>query len=173
MSQPWTIYESPLGPLTLVGGPHGLSALYFPGRSGALDESDRDDRQFGDVARQLEEYFDGTRRHFDLPLELGGTPFQREVWARLSAIPYGYTRSYSDLAHMIGRSDRVRAVAAAVGRTPVPIIVPCHRAVAADGALTGYLGGLHRKRALLDLEATISRSDPVPAAWAHRQLSLI
>jgi methylated-DNA-[protein]-cysteine S-methyltransferase len=172
MSQPWTIYESPLGPLTLVGGPGGLRALYFPGRSGPVDEHDRDDSHFDDVAHQLEEYFTASRWRFDLRLDLVGTPFQREVWAQLSAIPYGSTRSYSQLARAVGRTDRIRAVAAAVGRTPVPIIIPCHRAVAADGALTGYLGGLHRKRALLDFEAAISNSEPVPAVWAHRQLSL-
>jgi methylated-DNA-[protein]-cysteine S-methyltransferase len=172
MNRSWTIYESPLGPLTLIGGPDGLRGLYFPGRSGPLNESDRDDERFSEVAGQLEEYFTGTRQYFDVELALGGTPFQRQVWAQLAAIPYGSTQSYGELARDIGRTDRVRAVAASVGRTPVPIIVPCHRAVAADGALTGYLGGLQRKRALLDLEAAASRADPLPAVWAHRQLSL-
>lgn len=172
MSQPWTIHEGPLGPLTLVGGPDGLRALHFPGHSGPLDERCREDGHFNAVTRQLDEYFTGTRQRFDLALDLGGTPFQREVWAQLSAIPYGATCSYGELARAIGRTDRIRAVAASVGRTPVPIIVPCHRAVAADGALTGYLGGLQRKRSLLDFEAVISNADPVPAVWAHRQLSL-
>jgi methylated-DNA-[protein]-cysteine S-methyltransferase len=172
MSHSWTIYESPVGPLTLVRGPDGLRALYFPGQSGPLDERCRDDGRFNDVSRQLDEYFTGTRQRFDLPLDLRATLFQRGVWAQLSAIPYGATRSYSELARAIGRTDRIRAVAASVARTPVPIIVPCHRAVAADGALTGYLGGLHRKRSLLDFEAAISNADPVPAVWAHRQLSL-
>jgi methylated-DNA-[protein]-cysteine S-methyltransferase len=172
MNRSWTIYESPLGPLTLIGGPDGLRGLYFPGRSGPLDECDRDDGRFREVADQLEEYFTGARQYFDVGLDLGGTPFQRQVWAQLAAIPYGSTQSYGALARAIGRPDRVRAVAASVGRTPVPIIVPCHRAVAADGALTGYLGGLQRKRALLDLEATSSAAEPLPAVWAHRQLSL-
>jgi methylated-DNA-[protein]-cysteine S-methyltransferase len=172
MNQSWTVYECPLGPLTLVGGPDGLRGLWFPGRSGPLDESDRDDERFSEVADQLEEYFAGTRQYFDIGLDLGGTPFQKQVWAQLATIPYGSTRSYGELARAIGRTDRIRAVAASVGRTPVPIIVPCHRAVAANGALTGYLGGLQRKRALLDLEAASSGAHPPPAVWAHRQLSL-
>lgn len=160
LSQAWTIYDSPLGPLTLVGGPRGLLRLRFPGRSEPQAEGARDDALFAAVSEQLEEYFAGRRRRFDLQLDLGGTPFQQQVWTRLAAIPYGTTISYGALARAIGRSDRARAVGAAVGRTPVPIIVPCHRAVAANGNLTGYAGGLHRKRALLELEATVSGGDP-------------
>jgi methylated-DNA-[protein]-cysteine S-methyltransferase len=103
--------------------------------------------------KQLDEYFDGRRRRFDLVLDLAGTPFQQRVWSALRAIPYGTTRSYTEVGQAIDRPDRVRAVGAAVGRTPIPIIVPCHRVVGADGSLTGYGGGLHRKRALLDHEA--------------------
>ncbi len=149
----WTIYASPLGPLTLVGGPAGLASLRFPGGAGPPADADHDPDAFGAALGQLEEYFSGERNRFELALDLGGTPFQRRVWSRLLTIPYGTTTSYSALARATGRPDRVRAVGAAVGRTPVPIIVPCHRAVAADGALTGYGGGLQRKRALLDLEA--------------------
>jgi methylated-DNA-[protein]-cysteine S-methyltransferase len=150
----WTCYEGPLGPLTLVAGPKGLLAMFFAGRSPLLNEADRQPDAFADTVAQLEEYFNGDRADFDVALDLGnGTPFQQHVWEQLRQIPYGATISYTSLAQAIGRPDRVRAVAAAVGRTPVPIIVPCHRAVAAGGALTGYRGGLQRKRALLDLEA--------------------
>jgi methylated-DNA-[protein]-cysteine S-methyltransferase len=165
----WTIHESPLGPLTLRGGPHGLTALEFPGRGAPRDEAGRAPDLFADAVAQLEEYFAGARRHFDLELDLGGTPFQRGVWRRLLEIPCGETLSYGALARALGRPDGVRAVAAAVGRTPVPIIVPCHRVVASDGALTGYRGGLQRKQALLDLERGVAP----PPGWAARQLGLL
>ncbi|MGZ4192228.1 MAG: methylated-DNA--[protein]-cysteine S-methyltransferase, partial [Solirubrobacteraceae bacterium] len=110
---------------------------------------------------------------FALALAHAGTPFQQRVWAALRAIPFGSTRSYGELAAAIGRPDRVRAVGAAVGRTPVPIIVPCHRVIGADGSLTGYGGGLQRKQSLLDLEAAVSGGAPPPGVWAGRQLSLI
>ena len=169
----WTVFESPLGPLTLVGDHDALRGLYFPGRSEPLDEADRASVPFRDALAQLEEYFAGERRSFDLTLALDGTPFQQRVWAALRAIPFGSTCSYGELAAQIGRPDRVRAVGAAVGRTPVPIIVPCHRVLGADGSLTGYGGGLQRKQALLDLEAAVSGGAPPPAVWAGRQLSLI
>jgi methylated-DNA-[protein]-cysteine S-methyltransferase len=149
----WTTYESPLGPLTLRGGPRGLAALDYPGAGGPrLGEDDRAPAPFAGAARQLDEYFAGRRRAFDLALDLSGTPFQRAVWAQLLAIPYGTTTTYAVLARAVGRPAGVRAVAAAVGRTPVPIVVPCHRVLARGGALTGYRGGLERKQALLDLE---------------------
>jgi methylated-DNA-[protein]-cysteine S-methyltransferase len=162
----WTTYESPLGPLTLRAGARGLTALEFPGRGGHRDEAARAPAAFDDAVAQLEEYFAGRHTRFELPLDLGGTPFQRAVWDELLTLPYGTTTSYTALARALGRPDRVRAAAAAVGRTPVPIIVPCHRVVGLDGSLTGYGGGLHRKRALLDLEA--SRT-PLPL----RQLALL
>jgi methylated-DNA-[protein]-cysteine S-methyltransferase len=169
----WTVMESPLGPLTLVGDHDRLRALYFPGRSGPLDEAMRDHGPFADAVTQLEEYFAGERRQFDLSLVLEGTPFQRRVWAALQAIPYGDTRSYGALAAEIGRLDRVRAVGAAVGRTPVPIIVPCHRVIGADGSLTGYGGGLQRKQALLELESGVRGGSAPSPVWAGRQLSLL
>jgi methylated-DNA-[protein]-cysteine S-methyltransferase len=153
MTAHWDIYESPLGPLTLVGRSGVLSGLRFPRRGEPLDETDRAPGLFADAVKQLDEYFDGRRRRFDLVLDLAGTPFQQRVWSALRAIPYGTTRSYTEVGQAIDRPDRVRAVGAAVGRTPIPIIVPCHRVVGADGSLTGYGGGLHRKRALLDHEA--------------------
>jgi methylated-DNA-[protein]-cysteine S-methyltransferase len=152
----WTTYDSPLGPLTLIAGRRGLRALHFPGRVEPLDESARDDRLLAPAVQQLAEYFAGRRRRFELALDLDGTPFQQQVWTHLGRIPYGSTSSYGALARGIGRPDRARAVGAAVGRTPVPIIVPCHRAVGANGDLTGYAGGLDRKRALLGLEAAVS-----------------
>ena len=146
----WTTYESPLGTLTLVGGQAGLSGLLFPDPHG-LDGAARDAAPLAGVGAQLDEYFAGQRPEFDLELDLRGTPFQLAVWEQLRAIPYGTTVSYSELARRINRLDRVRAVGGAVGRTPLPIIVPCPRVVGADGSLTGYGGGLPRKRALLGL----------------------
>lgn len=147
----WTTYESPLGTLTLVGDGTALRGLLFPGAD-RLGQSRHDPRAFDDATAQLDEYFAGHRRVFDLELELSGTPFQLAVWEQLQAIPYGTTVSYSELARRIDRPDRVRAVGGAVGRTPVPIIVPCHRVIGADGSLTGYGGGIPRKRALLEHE---------------------
>ena len=168
-----TEYESPFGPLTLRGGPRGLSALRFPGHGGPLVEVADDPGLLGEAKRQLDEYFAGSRQRFELALDLHGTPFQRAVWDRLLAIPYGTTTTYGAVAQALGRPDRVRAVGAAIGRTPVPIIVPCHRVVGANGALTGYGGGLHRKRALLDLERCYAAGDEPAAGGADRQLALL
>lgn len=169
----WDVCESPLGRLTVQASSHGVSSLSFPGRSGLLDESAHDPVALDHAVTQLEEYFGGNRRVFDLPLDLEGTPFERRVWEQLQQIPYGTTTSYGQLARSVGRPDIVREVAAAVGRMPVPIILPCHRVLAADGALTGYSGGLDRKRALLDLEYRgVTGRDPEPA-WALRQLALL
>jgi methylated-DNA-[protein]-cysteine S-methyltransferase len=154
MTALWTTHDTPLGPLTLVRGPAGLSGLRFPGASAPPAAARHRAGAFGAARRQVDEFFAGDRRRFDLDVDLGaGTDFQRRVWRRLLEIPYGATMSYTELAAAIGRPDSVRAVGAAVGRTPVPIVVPCHRVVGASGALTGYGGGLARKRALLDLEA--------------------
>jgi methylated-DNA-[protein]-cysteine S-methyltransferase len=106
-----------------------------------------------DAADQLRAYFAGELREFDLPLAPRGTPFQREVWAAVAAVPYGRTATYSEIAAAVGRPSACRAVGAANGRNPLPVIVPCHRVIGAAGALTGYGGGLDRKRSLLDLEA--------------------
>ena len=106
-----------------------------------------------EAAGQLSAYFAGERREFDLPLAPRGTPFQREVWAAVAAVPYGETATYAQIAAAVGRPSACRAVGAANGRNPVPVIVPCHRIIGAAGALTGYGGGLDRKRSLLDLEA--------------------
>ena len=105
-----------------------------------------------DTMRQLQEYFAGTRKSFSIPLDLQGTDFQKKVWNVLLSIPYGETRSYSDIARAIGKPDAVRAVGAANGRNPLSIIVPCHRVIGQNGSLTGYAGGLEIKKMLLDLE---------------------
>jgi methylated-DNA-[protein]-cysteine S-methyltransferase len=109
-----------------------------------------------EAMRQIEEYFAGRRRDFDLPLDLRGTPFQIEVWEMVRQIPYGETRGYGELARALGRPGAARAVGAANGANPVPILVPCHRVIGAGGALTGYGGGLDRKKFLLELESRSS-----------------
>ena len=152
-------HTSPIGDLLLVGEPVAgavaLRGLYMEGhlRGPAVDGAwTRDDRVFAEVGRQLDAYFDGRRRAFDLPLAPAGTPFQLAVWEKLRRIPYGETTTYGAIARRIGRPAASRAVGAAVGRNPISIIVPCHRVVGGDGALTGFAGGLDRKRTLLALE---------------------
>ena len=176
----WTIYESPIGPLTLLAGPDGLTGLSFPGRG--RPPADATQRPMPAVADQLEAYFAGELQDFELELELHGTPLQRAVWRELAEIPYGTTTSYGELAARIDeslyRSDvepyqRARAVGAANGRNPVAIIVPCHRVIGADGSLTGYGGGLQRKQALLDLERGVVDGTGPDPTWATRQTSLL
>lgn len=172
MTTAWDVYESPIGPLAIAAGPRGLTALSFPGRGAARDERARDRLALAPAVEQLDAFFAGERRAFELALDLRGTPFQQRVWAALRRIPYGATATYTELAQAVGRPDVVRAVAAAVGRTPVPIVVPCHRVVGAGGALTGYAGGLRRKAALLDLERRVADGRAPEPAWAFRQLAL-
>jgi methylated-DNA-[protein]-cysteine S-methyltransferase len=169
----WDVYESPLGPLTVHAGVRGLTGLSFPGRSPSVDELARDPATLRSAVAQLDEYFSGRRQEFELELELSGTPLQHRVWRQLQEIPYGTTITYTELARSVGRPDIVRAVAAAVGKTPVPIIIPCHRVIAADGALTGYLGGLQRKQALLDHECNGLAGLAPLSAWTPRQLALL
>ncbi len=157
------IIDSPVGPLTLVADGGALTALYLdtPGsdsrgqlRAEVLGPpGDPADEPFATAADQLAAYFAGTLTEFSLPLEPAGTPFQRRVWAELQAIPYGETRSYGELARAIGNPAAVRAVGLANGRNPIAVVIPCHRVIGSDGSLTGYGGGLDRKRYLLDLEA--------------------
>ena len=151
---PFTIFESPIGELTLIGDPDGsLRHLYFPGTAPALASADHDPEALAGATEQLEQYFRGERTTFDLELELAGRSFQRSVWQALRGIRYGTTTTYGTLARELDAQPR--AVGAAVGATPIPIIVPCHRVIGSDGSLTGYGGGLPRKRALLDLEAGV------------------
>jgi methylated-DNA-[protein]-cysteine S-methyltransferase len=157
----WTMIDSPLGPLLLTADGKGISGLIMDadidermaGSAGWIE----DPAHFEEARRQLEEYFAGQRTEFDLPLSAAGTPFQREVWAALQTIPYGEVRSYSEIAAQIGRPGASRAVGLANGRNPIAVIVPCHRVIGASGALTGYGGGLPRKRLLLDLEAGLAQ----------------
>ncbi|MBW2016569.1 MAG: methylated-DNA--[protein]-cysteine S-methyltransferase [Deltaproteobacteria bacterium] len=150
--------QSPVGPLTLVAGDRGLRGLLFQNtsiRSGLLPNSIEMDshHEFLVQARvQLGEYFDGTRREFDLPLAYEGTPFQRRVWKLLMKIPYGETVSYGDIAAELGDPRKARPVGGAVGANPIGIIIPCHRVIGKDGSLTGFGGGLDVKTFLLDLE---------------------
>ncbi len=151
----YTVVESPVGALTLVGDGDALSALYFPDhvRRPVQDTfGPRDDSAFAEARRQLAEYFAGERTSFDLRLAPRGNDFQRKVWRLLTAIPYGRTRTYGQLAAELGDPGLARAVGAANGRNPISIVVPCHRVVGHDGALTGYAGGLARKAYLLELE---------------------
>ncbi|MBB5130684.1 methylated-DNA-[protein]-cysteine S-methyltransferase [Thermocatellispora tengchongensis] len=147
---------SPLGPLTLVATGGVLSGVYMDRQRYRPDEAifgERDDTPFGEVVEQFEEYFAGHRTVFDLPLRLHGTPFQLAVWAALREIPYGQTVTYGEMAARLGRPvTAARAVGHANGRNPVSIIVPCHRLVGATGDLTGYGGGIDRKRRLLAFE---------------------
>ena len=173
----FTIYESPIGALTLTGDGTALTGLWFPGRGPAHAETDQRREDFAQAIAQLEAYFAGARRAFDLCLRPRGTPFQRRVWSELERIPYGTTTTYGALARRLGdkRGEWVspRAVGAANGANPISIIVPCHRVIGSDGSLTGYGGGLQRKRALLDLETGGAVGDAPPAGWGHRQTALL
>jgi methylated-DNA-[protein]-cysteine S-methyltransferase len=155
MTHFWEL-PSPVGPLLLSGDEQGLRGISFQGGPHAAVPAARWTRArepFEAAIAQLEEYFAGTRRRFDLALAPEGSPFQCEVWAMLRRIPYGDTITYGELARRLGRSNAARAVGAANGRNPIPIVIPCHRVVGADGSLTGFGGGLDIKRRLLDLEA--------------------
>ncbi|GGX22110.1 methylated-DNA--[protein]-cysteine S-methyltransferase [Streptomyces noursei] len=163
--------DTPVGPLTLVAHGDALSGLYMtdqrhrPPQETFGTPADPDERPFAATIAQLRAYFRGELTTFDLPLALHGTPFQRRVWAALRTIPYGETLSYGQLAERLGNPTASRAVGLANGRNPIGIIVPCHRVVGANGSLTGYGGGLDRKRRLLDFERTTDGLFP-PEAWA-------
>lgn len=149
------IIDSPLDALTLVATGGRLSGLYMVDqrhRPPAEAFGERDPRPFADVTDQLAEYFAEQRTSFDLALALIGTPFRRAVWDVLRAIPYGETWSYRQVAYRLGRPAAARAVGLANGANTIGIVVPCHRVVGSDGSLTGYGGGLDRKRHLLDAE---------------------
>jgi methylated-DNA-[protein]-cysteine S-methyltransferase len=152
--------DTPIGELLLAGDEEALSLVSFPEGSMRRDPEDDwiyNEKPFAAARQQLTEYFDGKRREFDLPLKLSGTEFQLSVLEALQNIPYGETTSYSDIAERIGNPKAVRAVGAANGRNPIPIIVPCHRVIGSHGDLTGFGGGLDTKEALLRLEAEHSQ----------------
>ncbi len=153
-----TVIDSPYGPLTLVATDSVLSGLYMtdqrhrPADEDFGDRGDPGDAPFRTVVDQLSAYFAGDLKEFDLPLKLAGTPFQQRVWQQLQRIPYGETWSYGKLADALGNPKASRAVGLANGKNPIGIIVPCHRVIGANGNLTGYGGGLERKKQLLDFE---------------------
>jgi methylated-DNA-[protein]-cysteine S-methyltransferase len=168
----WTPYESPIGTLRLVSRDGSLRRLLFPGRAPRLNEELRRPAAFAEARAQLDEYFAGQRRGFELPVEPAGSASQRRVWSELRAIPYGETVSYKELAERVGRPGEAQEIGAVVGQTPLPILIPCHRVIGSGGELTGYGGGLHRKQALLDLEASVAAGREPEPAWAFRQLAL-
>jgi methylated-DNA-[protein]-cysteine S-methyltransferase len=148
-----TVVDSPIGPLGLVASDTALEAVYFDGsriRPGGASPV------LEEAGRQLDAYFAGDLVEFDLPLELHGTDFNRRCWLALATIPYGQTVSYGEQARRLGLgSDSARAVGSANGRNPLPIVLPCHRVIGADGSLTGFGGGLHVKRFLLEHEGAL------------------
>lgn len=170
-AQPSSTYygftQSPLARLLLVGSEDGaLVALTLAGTNPDAERPPTidprwipDDGRLDDVRKQLDEYFSGARREFDVPTRPQGSEFQRAVWSAMEDIPYGETASYGELARRIGRPQASRAVGAASGQNPVPVVIPCHRVVGSDGRLTGYAWGLDRKTWLLDHEARSNGTD--------------
>jgi len=152
--------DTPRGRMLLVSSERGLAGAYFVGQKHypKLDKAwTRDRKGMQQAKRELLEYFAGRRERFDMPLDPQGTPFQRAVWREIAKVGFGETISYAELARRAGSPSSARAAGAATGRNPLSVIVPCHRIVGTNGALTGYAGGLGRKKAFLALEATASR----------------
>src|SRR3954468_1527637 len=161
--------DTPIGPLTLVASDAGLRAVLFAGQPPAEGVPAGEHPTLDEAARQLRDWFAGSRTAFDLPLDLdGATAFRRRAWLALAAIPYATTRSYGEQARVLGAPRAARAVGAANARNPLPVVLPCHRLVGADGALTGFGGGLDVKRALLAHEAaTAARAAGAGSARTH------
>jgi methylated-DNA-[protein]-cysteine S-methyltransferase len=160
----YRMHESPLGRLLLAASDAGLCGVYFEEHRhfrGAKGWREGEHPHLERAAMQLDAYFNGGLREFDLPLDVRGTPFQQAVWRHLSTVAYGATTSYLSHACAIGAERAVRAVGSAIGRNPLSIIIPCHRIVGSDGRLTGYAGGLERKRYLLAFEAAGAAGQPV------------
>jgi methylated-DNA-[protein]-cysteine S-methyltransferase len=149
------VLDSPIGRLLLTRDGRALTGLYMEPHPRLPTSARSDPAGFADAEAQLRAYFAGERTEFDLPLAPSGTPFQLRVWEALRTIPYGETATYAELAAAVGKPTAFRAVGAANGRNPISVIVPCHRVIGADGTLTGYGGGLERKRVLLELEAGV------------------
>jgi methylated-DNA-[protein]-cysteine S-methyltransferase len=150
-----TVLTTSLGELTVVREDEALTGLYFPRHWPRPDRTafgPRSDQGFDLIAGQIDEYLDGTRRVFEVPLKASGTEFDRRVWDLIAAVPYGETTTYGELARQLGAGTDPRDVGAAVGRNPLCIVIPCHRVIGSTGKLTGYAGGLARKRALLEIE---------------------
>jgi methylated-DNA-[protein]-cysteine S-methyltransferase len=154
-----TTIRSSLGDLTVVGKGGSVTGLYFPHHWHMPDRAsfgEYRDAGFDDVRKQLEEYLAGERREFGVPVDAAGGPLQQRVWQLITQVPYGTTTSYGELARELGSGITAKEVGAAVGRNPVCVLIPCHRVVGAGGELTGYAGGLRRKRTLLDLEQGVA-----------------
>ncbi len=169
----WDLVDTPIGELILVGAAGSLLEVRFPGGDEDLDAELREPQAVAEAARQLGAYFAGERRGFDLRLDLSGRGdgLARAVWGALRQVPYGETVSYGELGARVGHDDP-REIGSIVGSTPIPIVIPCHRVIGADGALRGYGGGLPRKEFLLRLEHEASGATAVPV-WARgEQLSL-
>ena len=166
--------DSFLGPILVEGGPEGLTRIEIlesDSATGPTPEAAHDPRALSTAVEQLTAYLNGDLRTFDLVLAPRGTDFQRRVWQALTTIPYGETWSYGQLAGAIGRSTAARAVGAANGRNPLPIVVPCHRVIGAGGALTGFRGGIRFKRALLHHEAGGQLPMLSNTAWSSDRVS--
>ncbi|AWL11264.1 Methylated-DNA--[protein]-cysteine S-methyltransferase [Saliniradius amylolyticus] len=156
----YTIFNSPLGPVTLQASSQALSGAWFTTHTSQPEELGQRDDEFAllvEAIAQLQAYFAGRCQSFDLPVAPRGSEFQQQVWQALQGIPYGETRSYQDIANAIDNPNAVRAVGLANGKNPLSIIVPCHRVIGKNGKLTGYAGGLDRKRALLTLEGCLTK----------------
>ncbi len=152
----YTTFQSPVGRLLLAGDAHALRGVSFESSKRATSpppDWKQNRTAFAEVIRQLQAYFRGELKEFDLPLAMEGTAFQLRVWNALRAIPYGETIFYAQLAERIGNPKAVRAVGLANGSNPIPIIVPCHRVIGSNGSLTGFGGGLSTKKMLLELES--------------------
>lgn len=165
MTAEHTVHATRLGDLTIVREGDSLTGLYFPHhwyRPDAATFGRRIDHGFGDVTRQLDEFLDGTRTRFSLPLAPRGSELQRRVWNLIAQVPYGQTATYGDLARRVGGDVTAQEAGAVVGRNPLSILIPCHRIIGSTGKLTGYAGGLMRKRALLEMEQAASG---VPGLW--------
>ena len=163
------VFDSPVGPLTLLASERGLSAVLWPGervrgKNPAKEAESRRHPILSKAARQLKEYFGGARRAFELPLDPLGSDFDLRVWRGLRAIGYGSTLSYGALARAIGNAKASRAVGGATGRNPIPIVVPCHRLIGSDGGLGGFSGGLGVKRWLLNFESGVASKPKVFSA---------
>lgn len=163
----FTEFASPIGALQLRGTDFALTGLYMEPHPRRPGDMVRDGAPLREAQQQLEEYFAGERREFSIATEAEGTDFQRSVWQALRKIPFGESISYGELARRIGNPRAVRAVGLANGRNPISIIVPCHRVIGADGSLTGYGGGLERKRFLLALEKAGQPFNTTAGLMAH------
>ncbi|MDZ7659300.1 methylated-DNA--[protein]-cysteine S-methyltransferase [Fodinibius sp.] len=156
MSKDYTTYtQSPLGPLQIKADEKGLTAVNYCDDNPIESPDQHEQPVLTKTIDQLNEYFEGKRKTFDIPLVLKGTNFQQKVWKQLQQIPYGQTITYSELASRLGDTQKARAVAGANGLNPIPIIIPCHRVIGADNKLTGYSGGIERKQFLLQLEGAL------------------